>query len=85
MALYSTVHLPGSVEESACLVGYLWLSELCVNPLNRQFATFNMSIPLIKTTLSQERLTCLLLMLSLLYFESGETDMPVADVISPLL
>ena len=54
----------------ACLVGYVWVSELC----DRQFSAFNMSIPLTKTrcdavnlscTLSQEMLTFMLLILAL--------------------
>ena len=58
----------------ACLVGYAWVSELCASSSNRQLGAFNMSIPLINTSsdevnlssiLSQERLTCILLILSL--------------------
>ena len=58
----------------ACLVGYAWVSELCANSSNRQVSEFNMSIPLTNTssdevnlssTLSQERLTWILLMLAL--------------------
>ena len=58
----------------ACLVGYAWVSKLCASSSNRQLGAFNMSIPLINTssdevnlssTLSQERLTCILLILAL--------------------
>jgi hypothetical protein len=58
----------------ACLVGYAWVSELFARHLNRQLGAFNMSIPLTKTssdavnlssTLSQERLTGMSLMLAL--------------------
>jgi hypothetical protein len=81
MALFNTVHFPASVLELGtvkrplvtCFVLYRCLSELCANCLNRQFGTFNTSIPLTKTnsdavnlslTLSQEGLTCMLLTLS---------------------
>ena len=58
----------------ACLVGYVWVSELCASSLDRQLGAFNMSIPLINkssdevnlsTTFIQERLTCILLTLAL--------------------
>ena len=82
MALCSTVRLPqsgldlGTVKRPlvACLVGYVWVSELCACSLDRQLGAFNMSIPLIKkssdevnlsSTFSQERLTCILLILAL--------------------
>ena len=82
MALCSTVHLPQSVLDLetvkrplvTCLVGYVWVSELCTSSSYRQLCSFNMSMPLtntssdevnISSTLSQERLTCILLMLAL--------------------
>ena len=55
-----------------CIVGYAWVSKLCNNSLNRHLGAFSMSILLTKTssdecnlssTLSHERLTCILLML----------------------
>jgi hypothetical protein len=77
----SIVRLPLSVLDLgivksplvACLVGYAWVSELCAGSLNRQLGSFNMSL-LTKTssdevnlssTLSHERLRCILLMLTL--------------------
>ena len=53
--------------------GVCWVSELCASSLNRQLGAFNMSLPLINTsreeinlssTLSQERFTCILLILA---------------------
>ena len=58
----------------ACLVGYAWVSELCTTSSNRQLGALNMSIPLINTsrdevnlstTWSQDRLTCISLILAL--------------------
>ena len=76
-ALCVTVHFPASVLDLgtvkrplvACLVGYVWVSELCVSGLNTQIGAFNTSILLTKdrdafnlsSTLSEERLTCMYL------------------------
>ena len=36
----------GDCEETSCLVGYAWVSELCASSLDRQLGAFNMAIPL---------------------------------------
>ena len=59
MTLFKTVSFPSSVLDLgtvkrplvACIVLYLCVSELCANCLNRQFGTFNTSIPCTKTNM----------------------------------
>jgi hypothetical protein len=81
MALCSTVHLPWSVLDLgtvkrplvACLVGYVWVSELCASSSNRHLGAFNMSITLTNTSSDE---------VNLLPFNPGEIDMHIINVSS---
>ena len=92
MALCSTVLLPQSVLDLgtvkrplvACLVGYVWVDELCQHFLQKTSSDeVNLS-----STLSQERLTCILLMLALCVHPRTSCDAlsePFAIFLSPSL
>jgi hypothetical protein len=74
----------------ACPVGHVCVSDLCASSLNRQLGLFNMSILLTNTsgdevnpssTLSQERLTCILLILALCVHFKGQPCCPVLGLL----